>query len=228
MNKRTRSMVEATQAPQTACKFSVPGLADTIEPVGPAQKMKSGGGKLVPYFTVPFQLPCLPVAFETRVQEPLSGGGRPGCKVALTVDPEDEFQKQLITFMNRVDAKAKAYIDKNPKEFFSGKKKLPADLSDVFTPSIRASGDYKPLFSAKCAFKGTPDEYELLPSCFLPDGIPLDPKQALGAKNRIVAIVRPKYLWAISGRFGITWTLERACVLELAANESAFDFDLTE
>lgn len=224
-NKRTRSETMADRT-STATKFSVPGLAETIQPTGPAQKMKSGAGKLVPFYTVPFQLPALQVAFDTKPMTPMSGEGRLQCKAALSVDPNDPTQAALKDFMEKVDSQAMKYIDANPKEIFGSKKK-PASIADIFVPSIRQSGDYLPLFSAKCAFTGDADEYDLHPSCFFPDGISVDPKEALRAKNKIVAIVKPKYLWVISGRCGVTWSLERACVLEMAADSSAFDFDLT-
>lgn len=211
----------------TATKFSVPGLAETIVPTGPAQKMRTGAGKLVPYFSLPFQLPGLRVAFDTRPQSPMSGEGRLSCKVALSIDPQEPVGAQLQAFMAQVDAQAIKYIESNPKEFWGAKKKLP-NLADVFVPSVRQNGDYLPLFSAKCGFNGSVDDYELSPSCFLPDGIAVDPKEALRAKNKVVAIVKPKYIWAISGRFGVTWSLERACVLELAADQTSFDFDLAE
>ena len=211
-------------------KCTEPGAKAYFVPTGEISKMRGGIGHLMPYKTPALQSPEMCIPFNCRPMAPMNGGGRPNCKLALSFNNHIENlsgeQKTFADLIIAADQQAIAAIQQNVAELFPGKKKAPSakSIAELFTPSIKANGDYMPLMSVKVPFEGDEINYDLKAPCFTSVGQAMDGKKALSAKNTVVAVIKPLYIWCINGRYGISWTLERAVVTATPADVGAFDF----
>tara|TARA_R110002072_G_scaffold60998_5_gene154195 strand:- start:4498 stop:5220 length:723 start_codon:yes stop_codon:yes gene_type:complete len=207
-------------------------------------------GVLAKFDPLAIQLPGMNVPYTCTPMPPMSGMGEYKCKLALSFNDQPPAMqgehKALFDMMQDIDTKAIAYIKTNIKRFFPNKKPPSVELleTELFHRSVRITDDYHPVFQAKVDFEETEPaisadgmehtvgdgehSFNLKVSCYNKAGASMPAELALAKRNKVVAIASPEYIWCISGRCGITWKIPRCVVTELAADESAFDFDLTE
>ena len=207
-------------------------------------------GVLAKFDPLAIQLPAMQVPYTCTPMPPMSGVGQYKCKLALSfADQPDGMHgdhKELYDMLQDIDSKALEFINANVKRFFPNKKPPNVDIvrTELWHPSVKVTEDYNPVFQAKVDFEegelaitssasdnmvGDPEHsFNLKVSCYDQSGTAMPAELALTKRNTVVAIATPEYIWCISGRCGITWKIPRCVVTELATDETAFDFDLTE
>ena len=201
-----------------------------LGPHGIPQKIPTG--HLAHFNGMAIQAPNMTIAWDTRPQQPMSGQGKPMCKLPLQIREDDPEHLAFMHTLMKLDERAKQYVLSN-KDKFAPKNKKKFDIDDVWTNSVKKNNEkYPPVFLSKVDFEGDELNYNIKPAIYNPDGSNYEDilgrtNEALLKGNELIAVVRPEYIWAIGGRFGITWKLVRAVLTKEGAHlENSFDFDL--
>ena len=145
-----------------------------------------------PEFTLPFDADCL----DGRLQ------------ICMNLD-KGYFKKK----MEKMDKLVSDMGMKNSQQWLKKSKLSDETLDMFFSRSVKQQGDYKPKFKFKTdnttKFYGT--DKNLI----------VEDVTGISKGQRLVAIIKPKYVWINSGKFGVTWVASQIC-LKGGANDNDF------
>ena len=135
-----------------------------------------------PEFTLPFDADCL----EGRLQ------------LCMNLD-KGYFKKK----MEKMDKLVSDMGVKNSQLWLKKSKLSDKSIDTFFSYSVKQQGDYKPKFKFKTD-KNT-KFYDV-------DKNLIEDVKSISKGERVVAIIKPKYVWINSGKFGVTWVASQICI----------------
>jgi len=190
----------------------LPTEVDSSKFILGAPKKNAKGGQFIAvnyggeFKTLRVQTPIARIPFGLQSYE--SGGY--SVQIALENPETNSGMQKFVEMVQKVDELILAEALKSNKIWFAGKGFTPDIIKNNFTRNVKEGKEgFSPLMKLKIPIvKGQPDVEVYMES----EAAPIEALEP--PNNSAVAIIEPRSIWFVGGKFGISWIVRQIKVLE--------------